>query len=105
MRFYGAPGCGKNVRTESVQFLTMLTLLVDIFIPLLPFLPLVVYGLGVSAFFGTTMFLSVASDLLSLLTFHIYIFYLLATTLFSWHLALLGALFNLFRGQLSPQCH
>lgn len=63
-----------------------------------------IYVLGLSSWLGTTMFLSCASDLLSLLTFHIYLFYLLATAVFSWHLSMLGALFNIFRGTfLSPR--
>jgi phosphatidylinositol glycan class Q protein len=46
------------------------------------------------------MFFSFASDLLSLLTLHLFLFYILATSLFSWHLSMLGALFNLFRGNV-----
>lgn len=45
------------------------------------------------------MFISFASDLLSLLTLHIFVFYLMATSVFSWHLSMLGALFNIFRGK------
>lgn len=67
--------------------------------PLLPHLPSVVYLLGLSGLLGTTMFFSLASDLLSLLTLHIFAFYFMATSLFHFHLALLGALFNLFRGK------
>ena len=55
--------------------------------------------LGLSGLLGTTMFFSLASDLLSLLTLHIFAFYFMATSLFHFHLALLGALFNLFRGK------
>lgn len=44
------------------------------------------------------MFISFASDLLSLLTLHLFVFYLMATSIFSWHLSMLGALFNIFRG-------
>jgi len=45
------------------------------------------------------MFFSLCSDLLSVLTLHIFAFYFMATSLFRWHLSLLGALFNLFRGK------
>lgn len=71
-----------------------------VFIPLRPFLPALVYTLGMTGFLGTTMFFSFASDLLSLLTLHLFLFYILATSLFSWHLSMLGALFNLFRGNV-----
>ncbi|ORY41449.1 N-acetylglucosaminyl transferase component-domain-containing protein [Leucosporidium creatinivorum] len=70
-----------------------------IFAPLLPFLPTMVYLLGLSGLLGTTMFFSFASDLLALLTFHIFVFYLMATSIFRWHLSMLGALFNIFRGK------
>lgn len=66
--------------------------------PILPHLPKVIYILGLSGLLGTTMFFSLASDLLSLLTAHIFVFYLMATSLFRWHLTMLGALFNIFRG-------
>lgn len=69
-----------------------------IFTPLRPHLPSIVYLLGLSGLLGTTMFISFASDLLSLLTLHLFFFYLMATSIFSWHLSMLGALFNIFRG-------
>lgn len=48
-----------------------------------------------------TMILSLLSDLLSVLTIHLYICYLLATTIFSQQLSMLGSLWNLFRGMFA----
>lgn len=84
---------------SRIAFSSSRNFLPDIFIPVLPYLPSLVYVLGLSGLLGTTMFLSLAADLLSLLTLHIYIFYLMATFVFSWHLSMLGALFNIFRGE------
>jgi hypothetical protein len=84
---------------SRIAFSSSRNFLIDIFIPVLPYLPSLVYALGLSGLLGTTMFLSLAADLLSLLTLHIYIFYLMATFVFSWHLSMLGALFNIFRGE------
>lgn len=50
------------------------------------------------------MFFSFASDVLALLTLHVFVFYLMATSLFRWHLLMLGALFNIFRGESSIPC-
>ncbi|KAL8281022.1 hypothetical protein RQP46_006701 [Phenoliferia psychrophenolica] len=70
-----------------------------IFTPLRASLPHMVYAVGLSGLLGTTMLLSAASDLLALLTLHVFVFYLLVTSLFRWHLSMLGALFNIFRGK------
>lgn len=57
-----------------------------------------VYAVGLSGLLGTTLLLSAASDLLALLTLHVFVFYLLIASLFRWHLSMLSALFNVFRG-------
>lgn len=67
--------------------------------PIFPHLPTIVYLLGLSGLLGSTMFFSLASDLLALLTFHVFVFYLMVTSLFRWHLSMLHALFNIFRGE------
>ncbi|EUC62225.1 N-acetylglucosaminyl transferase component Gpi1 [Rhizoctonia solani AG-3 Rhs1AP] len=64
-----------------------------------PYFPLALYCIGSTGILGTTMVLSLISDVLGILTFHTYICYLLATTVFSRLLKLIGSLFNLFRGK------
>ncbi|KAK4704503.1 phosphatidylinositol N-acetylglucosaminyltransferase subunit Q, partial [Phenoliferia sp. Uapishka_3] len=70
-----------------------------IFTPIRPHLPMLVYVIGLSGLLGTTMFISATSDLLALLTVHVFVFYFLMTSLFRWHLSMLYALFNIFRGK------
>ena len=43
--------------------------------------------------------LSVASDLLALSTLHLYLFHLLMTSLYRWHLSVIYSLQNIFRGR------
>lgn len=45
------------------------------------------------------MFLALCSDLLSVSTLHLYLFYSMATTVFSFHTSAMGSLFNIFRGK------
>jgi hypothetical protein len=71
-----------------------------VFTPLRAHLPQLVYLLGLTGLLGTTMLISFASDILSLLSLHVFVFYLMATSVFRWHLSMLGALFNIFRGAL-----
>lgn len=109
MGSYGAQVSGRSVsrllvlpfsmRRSSSTLTLFFPLPTVIFAPLLPYLPTMVYLLGLSGLLGTTMFFSFASDLLALLTFHIFVFYLMATSIFRWHLSMLGALFNIFRGE------
>lgn len=66
---------------------------------LIPALPLVLRTIGLSAMFGTTMALSVMSDLLALSTFHLYAFYTMATAAFRFHTQAVRSLFHIFRGQ------
>lgn len=62
-------------------------------------LPLIIYLMGLSGSTGLTMILSLSSDLLSLLTIHIYLSYLVATTACHRILLTAGSLWNLFRGK------
>ncbi|KAJ1309781.1 hypothetical protein OPQ81_006546 [Rhizoctonia solani] len=64
-----------------------------------PHFPLILYCIGSAGALGTTMILSLISDVLSILTLHTYVCYLLATTVFSRLLKLIGSLYNLFRGK------
>ncbi|CAE6414358.1 unnamed protein product [Rhizoctonia solani] len=95
---------GLKLNTELSGFLcTSFSTSIDywehIFQETTPYFPLLLYCIGSAGALGTTMILSLASDLLSLLTLHTYVCYLLATTVFSRLLKLLGSLFNLFRGK------
>ncbi|KAL9000840.1 MAG: hypothetical protein Q9169_000594 [Polycauliona sp. 2 TL-2023] len=64
-----------------------------------PYLPHVVYFIGFSSFAGATMPISLFSDLLSVLTIHIYCFYTASARIFHWQLTIIVSLFHLFRGK------
>jgi len=64
-----------------------------------PFLPHVIYFIGFSSFAGASMPISVFSDLLSVLTLHIYSFYVASAKIFNWQLTIIFSLFHLFRGK------
>ncbi|KAH9861986.1 hypothetical protein IAQ61_010187 [Plenodomus lingam] len=72
---------------------------VDCISMLQPHLPSLVQLIGFSAFAGATMPISIFSDLLSLLTLHIYSFYVASARIFHWQLTIIISLFHLFRGQ------
>ena len=62
-------------------------------------LPQIIYFIGFSSFAGATMSISMFSDLLSLLTIHIYCFYTASARIFHWQLTIIMSLFHLFRGK------
>ncbi|KAI9680727.1 MAG: phosphatidylinositol N-acetylglucosaminyltransferase subunit gpi1 [Caeruleum heppii] len=64
-----------------------------------PLLPKVIYFIGCSSFAGASMPISLFSDLLSLLTLHIYSFYIASARIYSWQLSIIISLFHLFRGK------
>jgi phosphatidylinositol glycan class Q protein len=64
-----------------------------------PALPQLILFVGFSAFAGASMPIALFSDLLSLLTVHIYSFYLASARIFHWQLNILISLFHLFRGK------
>lgn len=64
-----------------------------------PLLPHVIYFIGFASFAGATMPISMFSDLLSLLTVHIYCFYTASARIFHWQLTIITSLFHLFRGK------
>ncbi|OAF99774.1 Gpi1-domain-containing protein [Paraphaeosphaeria sporulosa] len=64
-----------------------------------PHLPSFIRLVGLSAFAGATMPISLFSDLTSLLTLHIYSFYVASARIFHWQLTVLLSLFHLFRGK------
>ncbi|KAK7559078.1 N-acetylglucosaminyl transferase component Gpi1 [Phyllosticta citricarpa] len=64
-----------------------------------PFLPDVISFIGFSSFAGATMPISLFSDLVSVLTLHIYSFYIASARIFNWQLNIIFSLFHLFRGK------
>ncbi|OAG36369.1 hypothetical protein AYO21_09448 [Fonsecaea monophora] len=98
------PG-GLKLNTELTTFLGELFLWVieywasTIVVLIVPRLPTVVYVVGCSSFAGATMPIAIFSDLLSLLTMHIYSFYVASARIFNWQLTIIVSLFHLFRGK------
>lgn len=64
-----------------------------------PVLPHIMWFIGFSSFAGASMPIAVFSDLLSILTVHIYSFYLASARIYHWQLTILISLFHLFRGK------
>jgi len=64
-----------------------------------PILPQIVWVIGFSSFAGASMPIALFSDLLSILTLHIYSFYLASARIFNWQYTILLSLFQLFRGK------
>lgn len=64
-----------------------------------PVLPQVIWFIGFSSFAGASMPIALFSDLLSLLTLHIYSFYMASARIFHWQLTIIVSLFHLFRGK------
>ena len=64
-----------------------------------PVLPHVIYFIGFSSFAGASMPIALFSDLLSLLTIHIYSFYVASARIYHWQLTIIISLFHLFRGK------
>lgn len=64
-----------------------------------PHLPMMIYFIGFSSFAGASMPIAILSDLISLLTIHIYSFYIASARIFNWQLTIIVSLFHLFRGK------
>ncbi|EME78005.1 uncharacterized protein MYCFIDRAFT_145266 [Pseudocercospora fijiensis CIRAD86] len=64
-----------------------------------PALPHVIRLIGISSFAGASLPISMFSDLLSLLTVHIYSFYIASARIYNWQLMIIISLFHLFRGK------
>jgi phosphatidylinositol glycan class Q protein len=99
----GWPG-GLKLNTELADFLGDLFLwVIDYWagcISLLrPHLPILIQVIGLSAFAGATLPISMFLDLVSLLTLHIYSFYIASARIFHWQLTIMISLFHLFRGK------
>lgn len=64
-----------------------------------PYLPRIIYCIGLSSFAGASMPIALFSDLLSILTLHIYSFYIASARIYNWQLSIIYSLFHLFRGK------
>jgi phosphatidylinositol glycan class Q protein len=64
-----------------------------------PLLPHIIWFIGFSSFAGASMPIAMFSDLLSILTMHIYSFYIASARIYQWQLTILLSLFQLFRGK------
>ncbi|KAI9666252.1 MAG: phosphatidylinositol N-acetylglucosaminyltransferase subunit gpi1 [Bathelium mastoideum] len=64
-----------------------------------PALPHIIRFLGFSSFAGATLPISLFSDLVSLLTLHIYCFYIASARIYHGQLTIIISLFHLFRGK------
>jgi phosphatidylinositol glycan class Q protein len=64
-----------------------------------PALPVIIRIIGISSFAGASLPISLFSDLLSLLTVHIYCFYMASARIYNWQLTIIISLFHLFRGK------
>ncbi|KAI9754075.1 MAG: Sterol 3-beta-glucosyltransferase [Chaenotheca gracillima] len=95
---------GLKLNTELTQFLGELFLWVIEYwagcvASLRPALPHIIYFIGFSSFAGASMPISMFSDLLSILTLHIYSFYTASARIYNWQLTIIISLFHLFRGK------
>ncbi|RKP26347.1 N-acetylglucosaminyl transferase component-domain-containing protein [Syncephalis pseudoplumigaleata] len=81
------------------MFLWMLRIWSEILLTVKPALPGVVSVIGAMGIVGGSMMVSLATDIMSLLTLHIYWFYVGAARIYHWQLMILHSLFNLFRGK------
>ncbi|CAN8105099.1 unnamed protein product [Discula destructiva] len=95
---------GLKLNTELAAFLGDLFLwVIDYWAScieaLRPALPHIIWFVGFSSFAGASMPIAMFSDLLSILTVHIYSFYLASARIYNWQLTILISLFHLFRGK------
>jgi phosphatidylinositol glycan class Q protein len=95
---------GLKLNTELARFLGDLFLWVidywsNCVEALQPVLPHVIWFIGFSSFAGASMPIALFSDMLSVLTLHIYCFYMASARIFHWQLTIIISLFHLFRGK------
>ena len=64
-----------------------------------PWLPQIIYVIGFTSFAGASLPIALLSDLLSLITLHIYSFYIASARIFNWQINIIASLFHLFRGK------
>ncbi|RMD42385.1 hypothetical protein DV735_g2734, partial [Chaetothyriales sp. CBS 134920] len=98
------PG-GLKLNTELAAFLGDLFLWVieywaaTVIRILVPRIPIIVTFVGLSSLAGASLPIAIFSDLISLLTIHIYSFYIASARIFNWQLTIIVSLFHLFRGK------
>ncbi|TVY60875.1 N-acetylglucosaminyl-phosphatidylinositol biosynthetic protein gpi1, partial [Lachnellula suecica] len=95
---------GLKLNTELAAFLGDLFLWVidhwsNCIEALRPVLPHLIWFIGFSSFAGASMPIALFSDMLSILTLHIYSFYMASARIFNWQYTILLSLFQLFRGK------
>lgn len=95
---------GLKLNTELAAFLGDLFLwVIDYWAgcmsTLRPMLPSIIQFIGFSSFAGASMPISLFSDLVSMLTIHIYSFYIASARIYNWQLTIISSLFHLFRGK------
>lgn len=95
---------GLKLNNELAQFLGDLFLWVidywnGCMSQLRPYLPYVIRLIGFTSFAGASLPISMFSDLLSVLTIHIYSFYIASARIYNWQLTIIISLFHLFRGK------
>jgi len=59
----------------------------------------IIFCIGIAGILGASISLSLASDLIALATFHLHIFYKVASKIYYWQFSILLSLFNLLRGK------
>lgn len=95
---------GLKLNSELASFLGDLFLwLLDAWLYVLdalhPHLWLVVRCIGLGGFLGASLSISITSDVFSLLTLHLHLFYVTSARLYDWQITILISLFHLFRGK------
>lgn len=88
-----------RMRFRLLKSVLMLTLLIDCIEALRPVLPHLIWFIGFSSFAGASMPIALFSDMLSILTVHVYSFYMASARIFNWQYTILLSLFQLFRGK------
>ncbi|KAI8813172.1 N-acetylglucosaminyl transferase component-domain-containing protein, partial [Cladochytrium replicatum] len=64
-----------------------------------PYIPRLIHAIGVSGYLGTSMILALSSDLLSISTLHLHIFYTVSGRIYYWQVSCIHSLFMLFQGK------
>ncbi|TFY53933.1 hypothetical protein EVJ58_g9161 [Rhodofomes roseus] len=95
---------GLKLNTELSQFychslLAAITIWGRVLRNVGPYYPALLWMVGAAGCCGMTMIVSLLSDIISLLTVHVYVCYVLSATVFRQVLGLAGSLWNLFRGK------
>ncbi|KAI8618042.1 N-acetylglucosaminyl transferase component-domain-containing protein [Chytriomyces sp. MP71] len=98
------PPAGLKLNSELNGFLGQLFLWIlymwrDLVIPFRENLPSIIYWIGVCGYFGASVVLSLLSDLVSLFTMQLFLFYVVAAKIYSWQVDAILSLLTIFRGK------